>query len=104
MPTVEPHRRRKPNALRKKASVAIADDADYPDREVFEALRQWRRERSTEIGGPAYLVFSDKTLEEPARVLPESPADLLNVRGIGPAKAQRFGEDAIAIIAKARKK
>lgn len=84
----------------KKAAVSISE-MDY-DREVFEALRQWRRDKSVEIGGPAYLVFSDKTLEELARALPESPADLLNVRGIGPAKAQRFGEDAIAVIAKAR--
>ena len=54
------------------------------------------------MGKPAYHVFPDKTLEELARVLPESPADLLEIRGIGPAKAQMFGQDALAVIAKQR--
>jgi ATP-dependent DNA helicase RecQ len=93
----------RPKAKRteKKSKTVKVDTADY-DPNVFEALREWRRETSTRLGAPAYLVFPDKTLEELARVLPESPSDLLNVRGIGPAKAQRFGADALAVIAKTR--
>jgi ATP-dependent DNA helicase RecQ len=71
--------------------------ADY-NGEVFDALKKWRREKASMLGGPAYLVFPDKTLQELARVLPESPTDLLSIRGIGPAKAQRFGEEALAVI------
>jgi superfamily II DNA helicase RecQ len=83
---------------KKKAAVKVAaEDADY-DVAIFEALKKWRREKSAKLGGPAYLVFADKTLQELARVLPETPADLLNIRGIGPAKAQRFGEEALAVI------
>ena len=74
---------------------------DY-DGAVFEALKKWRREKAARLGAPAYLVFPDKTLRELARQLPERPADLLNIRGIGPAKAQRFGEEALAVIAGAR--
>ena len=85
-----------------KKSAKVAEEVDY-NREVFEALKQWRRERAGRMSKPAYHVFPDKTLEELARVLPESPADLLNIRGIGPAKAQMFGEDALAVIAKQRK-
>ena len=89
--------------VKKKAAekVAVAD-ADY-DVAIFEALKKWRRERAATLGGPAYLVFADKTLQELARVLPETPADLLNIRGIGPAKAQRFGEEALAVIANTRR-
>jgi len=36
------------------------------------------------------------------RVLPKSPAALLEIRGIGPAKAIMFGPDALAVIAKQR--
>jgi len=46
------------------------------------------------MGKPAYHVFPDRTLEELARVLPKSPAALLEIRGIGP--------DALAVIAKQR--
>ena len=83
----------------KKAKVAEAVDYDVA---VFEALKKWRRERAGRMGKPAYHVFPDKTLEELARVLPESPADLLEIRGIGPAKAMMFGQDALAVIAKQR--
>ena len=54
------------------------------------------------MGKPAYHVFPDKTLEELARILPKSPAALLEIRGIGPAKAIMFGPDALAVIAKQR--
>ncbi|MEI6082825.1 MAG: ATP-dependent DNA helicase RecQ [Verrucomicrobiota bacterium] len=91
-----------PRPARKKAAgTAATPPADY-NNNVFEALKKWRRETSTRMGIPAYVVFPDKTLQELARLLPESPADLLNVRGIGPAKAQRFGEEALAVIAEAQ--
>ena len=53
------------------------------------------------MGVPAYVIFPDKTLLELAHALPALPADLLLVRGIGPAKAQQFGKEALAVIAKA---
>lgn len=75
-----------------------ARPAEY-DGAIFEALKKWRREKSEQMGVPAYVIFPDKTLQELARVLPELPADLLLVRGIGPAKAQRFGNEALEVIA-----
>ena len=89
----------KPRAVKKAAQVE--EHVDY-DVAVFEALKKWRRERAGRMGKPAYHVFPDRTLEELARVLPESPADLLEIRGIGPAKAQMFGADALAVIAQQR--
>jgi ATP-dependent DNA helicase RecQ len=95
-----------PKTRRKAVTKAAASDrhdaaADY-NVDVFEALRKWRHQKAAKLGGPAYLVFPDKTLQELARQLPERPADLLNIRGIGAAKAQRFGEEALAVIKAAR--
>jgi ATP-dependent DNA helicase RecQ len=92
---------RKTPPKKKTAANAVAGPADY-NVAVFEALKKWRRERAARMGKPAYLVFPDKTLQELARALPESPADLLRVRGIGPAKAQMFGEETLAVIAATR--
>jgi len=33
-----------------------------------------------------------------ARLLPQTPEQLLEVRGIGPAKARRFGRETLAVI------
>ena len=87
----------------KKSAKATETPTDY-NAAVFDALRDWRREKAASLGIPAYLIFPDKTLQELAQVLPEVAADLLNVRGIGPAKAQRFGLETLAVIAKARKR
>jgi len=45
---------------------------------------------------PAYIIFPDRTLQELARVKPQSDAELLEVRGIGPAKARQFGKETLA--------
>jgi ATP-dependent DNA helicase RecQ len=66
---------------------------------LFEALRQWRREKAAAMGNvPAYVVYPDATLAELARLMPQSPEQLLEVRGIGPAKAKRFGRETLAVI------
>lgn len=91
-----------PKKRAEKKAAQVEEVVDY-DREIFEALKKWRREKAGSLGVPAYLVFPDKTLQELAHVLPESPADLLNIRGIGPAKAQRFGDEALAVIALCRR-
>lgn len=96
-----PEMEKKAAPKKKPAAKAVAEPVDY-DEAVFEALKKWRRERAARMGKPAYHVFPDRTLQELARVLPESPADLLNVRGIGPAKAQTFGEEALAVIRNCR--
>jgi superfamily II DNA helicase RecQ len=47
---------------------------------------------------PAYVVFHDATLEEIARRRPRSPAELLAVSGVGPAKLQRYGAEVLALV------
>ena len=61
------------------------------DTALFEALRTLRRELADERDVPAYVVFSDATLRDMARVRPGSPAALLNVRGVGERKLADLG-------------
>ncbi|OHE80612.1 MAG: hypothetical protein A2107_08780, partial [Verrucomicrobia bacterium GWF2_62_7] len=89
-------------AARKAATVAAATEAEVPyDVAVFEALRQWRRDVAGRMGIPAYLVYPDATLKELSRQKPQSETALLEVRGIGPAKARQFGEETLEIIREA---
>ena len=66
---------------------------------VAERLRTWRRQRAADDEVPAFVVFNDKTLAELARVQPQSRRDLLTIPGIGPAKADRYGEDILKLLA-----
>jgi len=62
------------------------------DRGLLESLRTLRRELADERGVPAYVLFSDATLRDMARVRPGSAAGLLNVRGVGERKLADLGQ------------
>ena len=64
-----------------------------------ERLRMWRREESSKLGQPAFLVFSDRTLRAIAAERPRTEEDLLAVDGIGSAKVAKFGAAVCAICA-----
>ena len=76
-----------------------ASSLDDFDRAVFDALREWRKQKAGKMGGiPAYLIYPDRTLQELARLKPQDEAALLEVKGIGPAKAKRYGAETLAVI------
>ena len=48
---------------------------------------------------PAYIVFSNATLADMAAKLPRTLEEFLEVSGVGAVKAQRYGEEFLAVIA-----
>ncbi len=60
-------------------------------RGLFESLRSWRTETARNLGVPPYVVLSDKTLMAISSTRPQTVAELLNVSGIGPMKADVYG-------------
>ena len=83
----------------KKSGTALTDAEGPYDMTLFDELKKWRRKKSVEMGYvKAFLIYSDRTLRDLARIKPETAWDLQKVNGIGPAKAQRFGEETLAVI------
>ncbi len=60
--------------------------------ELFEALRELRREVAVERGVPPYIVFSDATLGEMAATMPRNEVEMRQISGIGEQKWNTFGE------------
>lgn len=79
------------------ARRAAVDDGPY-DRDVFNTLRTWRREEAQERGVPPYVIFSDRTLRELARVKPKTLYELRGIYGIGDAKLEAFGKKLVALL------
>ena len=48
---------------------------------------------------PAYVVFTDLTLQAIAEVKPADPRALLRINGIGQAKLTKYGDDVLALVA-----
>ena len=51
-----------------------------------------------EDGVPAYVILHDSTLHELSRLRPSTPGELADVRGLGPAKVERYGSAILEVI------
>ena len=68
------------------------------DEELYEKLRAWRTEQAGEAKVPAYVVFTDATLQAIAETKPVDPVALATVPGVGPAKLERYAEQVLALV------
>ncbi len=60
--------------------------------ELWEKLRAWRLEEAKKLGVRAFHILGNKTLRAVAIEEPHTLNELLTVSGIGPSKAEKFGE------------
>lgn len=82
-----------------KAASRTSDDVENKhDKELFEQLRGKRKILADEIAIPPYSIFPDTTLMEMAYYFPKDNEALLNIYGVGTAKANRYGKDFLKII------
>ena len=80
--------------------IRTSSDGDV-DEDLVTRLRSWRLERSQEDAVPAYVVLHDATLRELAALRPQTMNELEGVKGFGPVKLERYGDDLLAVIAAA---
>ena len=76
-------------AKREREKGTLPPDSDP---ELFEMLRQLRREHATRLNVPPYVIFADTVLAELARCRPTTPGRMRMVSGIGEVKLRDFGE------------
>ncbi|GGD74049.1 DNA helicase RecQ [Paenibacillus nasutitermitis] len=65
---------------------------------LFEALRDWRKTTAAREHVPPFMLFFDAALREIADRQPVTTEQLLSVKGVGAAKAGKYGSDVIAIV------
>lgn len=73
-------------------------ELDGPEEQLFQKLRDLRMAIAREIGKPPYIVFSDKTLRDMARVRPTTNSQMLAISGVGEVKMKRYGERFLEVI------
>jgi len=78
-----------PRKARLREDLELCEDAGT--RRLWDRLRRLRREIASQNGLPPYVVFHDKTLKEMALLRPKTREELLQVSGVGAAKAGRYG-------------
>lgn len=101
----KPKRKRKAEAstllpLSDRASISSPQKVINYD-ELFELLRNLRKEIAAEEMVPPYIVFSDKTLQQLALLHPTSIEAFGNVNGVGEYKKRKYGERFTSLIRRA---
>ncbi|MGW9553801.1 ATP-dependent DNA helicase UvrD2 [Nocardiopsis sp. NPDC055551] len=69
------------------------------DEALLERMRDWRRRTAQEQKVPAYVIFTDATLQAIAEQEPGSVSQLSSVSGVGAVKLDRYGEAVLALVA-----
>lgn len=70
------------------------------DEALLSMMKDLRRKIARQHNLPPFVIFQDPSLEEMATAYPISMEELRNVSGVGEGKANKYGKDFIALIAK----
>ena len=83
-----------------EGSAAAVDGGELDDRgrELFEQLRAFRLAEARRQKVPPYVIASDRSLRDIARLRPASAGALEMAHGIGPAKVERYGAAILEIV------
>lgn len=68
------------------------------DDELFEELRSLRTQLAQEQNLPPYIIFSDKTLQELAEKQPQTSLEMLQIKGVGQSKLDKYGAAFLEIL------
>jgi ATP-dependent DNA helicase RecQ len=71
---------------------------DHLDIDLWEALRECRRQLAEDQGIPPYVVFHDKTLQEICDRRPQSVSEFGRISGVGDRKCAKYAEAFIAVV------
>lgn len=100
-PSVTPKAVTASKAAGGSAKLAALDSHELGfDEALFEKLKRHRTAVAQAEGVPAYVVFSNQTLEFLTRLKPTSIEAGLKIRGVGEKKAREYLPDFIALIQK----
>jgi ATP-dependent DNA helicase RecQ len=87
--------------LLQTSSTTVRDGAEEwtgVDRDLFEALRGWRRDTAAARDVAPFVILGDATLRELAFVRPSSPEQLRRIAGIGEIRLRDYGNELLQLI------
>ena len=86
------------SAAERKLNRHTDCEATY-DEALLASLKQWRKDTAAAASVPAFVVFTDATLQAVAEAEPTTRQQLLKLSGIGTVKVERYGEACLHVIA-----
>ena len=93
--TIELRKDTKTKVARQQTKTQLAEEVDI---ELWEELRDCRRQFAEELGVPPYVIFHDSTLQEMCINLPRDMEEFALLNGVGERKLEKYGPSFIRVI------
>ena len=74
------------------------EDLSQHEKEIFMALKQWRNAMASDLGWSAFRICHNSHLMAIADAKPETLEELIQVKGFGEIRSEKYGEDILAIL------
>ena len=81
----------------RKVGRCVDCPAQY-DESVLDSLKEWRSATAKAEKVPAFVIFTDATLEVIAETMPATPVELIKVKGVGKTKLDRYGPEVLQLL------
>jgi HRDC domain len=78
-------------------AVTVTLPLEY-DQDLYTRLEVWRRETAKAEDRAAYLILTNDTMQKIAATKPQTMQELLDIKGIGEVKLERYGEALLRLI------
>ena len=66
--------------------------------DLYQKLKTWRKAQAEEEKLPAFCIFSNQVLENIVKKRPQIKEELLNIKGFGEKKFEKYGKQILEII------
>jgi superfamily II DNA helicase RecQ len=90
----ETEEQKKPERLERKSYEDLLPN----DKQVYGYLNQWRNEKSEQLNQKKFMICHNSELIDLALYKPSNLDELQQIKGFGKQKADKFGEDILAIL------
>lgn len=74
------------------------EDLTDDEGKIYQALKQWRSEKSIQQNLPHYMICHNSELITIAKNKPEAINDFKAIKRFGEQKTQKYGDDIIALL------
>ena len=78
--------------------LLVKEEEKPIDEELFKKLKAWRKDKAIKEDIKPYIIFSDSSLISIANQLPKNIEELLQVRGVGEKKVEKYGEEVLRLV------
>lgn len=78
--------------------LLVKEEEKPIDEELFRKLKLWRKSKAIKENIKPYIILSDSSLISIVNQLPKSAEELLEVRGVGEKKVEKYGDEILKLL------